>query len=155
MIRPGHDSTADGQRTIKANDCNTCHTILAQGKGEELSLLTPNGQKFKHPGDEVDGSCNDCHTGRDKKNKTSFSDLKPNCNANGKCHEDSLHNGTLGDSCLKCHTGGTWDAAKQSVSFEYDYPHGGRLSVTAKLAGAKLSGSIGDNAEFVAERTAE
>jgi len=51
--------------------------------------------------------------------------------------------------------GGTWDAAKQSVSFEYDYPHGGRLSVTAKLAGAKLSGSIGDNAEFVAERAAE
>lgn len=70
MIWPGcfrcHDEkhkTADGKRTIKASDCNTCHTILAQGRGEELDLLTPGGQKFKHPGDEVDGACNDCHTG--------------------------------------------------------------------------------------------
>jgi len=70
MIWPGcfrcHDgkhNTADGKRSIKASDCNTCHTILAQGKGDELNLLTPGGQKFKHPGDEVDGACNDCHTG--------------------------------------------------------------------------------------------
>lgn len=70
MIWPGcfrcHDEkhkTADGKRSIKASDCNTCHTILAQGKGDELNLLTPGGQKFKHPGDEVDGACNDCHTG--------------------------------------------------------------------------------------------
>jgi hypothetical protein len=28
-----------------------------------LEQLTPNGQKFKHPGDEVDGACNDCHSG--------------------------------------------------------------------------------------------
>jgi nitrate/TMAO reductase-like tetraheme cytochrome c subunit len=70
MIWPGcfrcHDgkhNTADGKRSVKASDCNTCHTILAQGKGDELNLLTPGGQKFKHPGDEVDGACNDCHTG--------------------------------------------------------------------------------------------
>jgi nitrate/TMAO reductase-like tetraheme cytochrome c subunit len=59
----GLHKTADAQRTIKANDCNACHTILTQGSGSELDLLTPNGQKFKHPGDEVDGACNDCHTG--------------------------------------------------------------------------------------------
>jgi nitrate/TMAO reductase-like tetraheme cytochrome c subunit len=59
----GLHKTPDGKRSIKANDCNACHTILTQGSGKELDLLTPNGQKFKHPGDEVDGSCNDCHTG--------------------------------------------------------------------------------------------
>ena len=59
----GQHKTADGKRTIKANDCNACHTILAQGSGAELDQLTPNGQKFKHPGDEVEGGCNDCHTG--------------------------------------------------------------------------------------------
>jgi nitrate/TMAO reductase-like tetraheme cytochrome c subunit len=59
----GQHKTADGKRTIKANDCNACHTILAQGNGAELEQLTPNGQKFKHPGDEVDGACNDCHSG--------------------------------------------------------------------------------------------
>lgn len=57
-----HKST-DGRYAINANDCNTCHTILSQGSGKDLDLLTPNGQKFKHPGDEVDGACNDCHTG--------------------------------------------------------------------------------------------
>jgi hypothetical protein len=59
----GMHKTADGRRAINANDCNTCHTILSQGSGKDLELLTPNGQKFKHPGDEVDGACNDCHTG--------------------------------------------------------------------------------------------
>ena len=59
----GLHKAADGKRTINANDCNTCHTILAQGSGAELNQLTPNGQKFKHPGDEVDGACNDCHMG--------------------------------------------------------------------------------------------
>lgn len=59
----GEHKTADGKRTIKANDCNACHTILAQGRGEELKMLSPDGQKFKHPGDPVDGGCNDCHTG--------------------------------------------------------------------------------------------
>jgi len=59
----GEHQTADGKRSIKANDCNACHTILTQGSGAELDQLTPKGQPFKHPGGEVDGACNDCHTG--------------------------------------------------------------------------------------------
>ena len=59
----GQHKTRDGQRSIKASDCNTCHTILAQGKGAELDQLSTKGQKFQPPGDEVDGGCNDCHTG--------------------------------------------------------------------------------------------
>jgi nitrate/TMAO reductase-like tetraheme cytochrome c subunit len=59
----GLHKTADGKGSIKANDCNSCHTILAQGSGAELDQLTPKGQKFKHPGDEVEGGCNDCHKG--------------------------------------------------------------------------------------------
>jgi nitrate/TMAO reductase-like tetraheme cytochrome c subunit len=59
----GLHKTPDGKRSIKANDCNACHTILAQGSGADLDQLTPKGQKFKHPGDEVEGGCNDCHTG--------------------------------------------------------------------------------------------
>ena len=59
----GQHKTADGKRLIKANDCKACHTILAQGSGADLDQLTPKGQEFKHPGDPVDGACNDCHTG--------------------------------------------------------------------------------------------
>jgi len=70
MIWPGcfrcHDGlhkTEDKKLTIKANDCNSCHTILAQGAGEELDKLAPAGQKFNHPGGDYDGSCIDCHNG--------------------------------------------------------------------------------------------
>lgn len=70
MIWPGcfrcHDGmhkTEDKKLTIKANDCNSCHTILAQGAGAELDLLAPAGQEFKHPGGDYDGSCTDCHNG--------------------------------------------------------------------------------------------
>jgi nitrate/TMAO reductase-like tetraheme cytochrome c subunit len=59
----GLHKTFDSKSSIKANDCNACHTILAQGNGKELETLSPAGIKFKHPGDEVDGACNDCHTG--------------------------------------------------------------------------------------------
>ena len=72
MIWPGcfrcHDGlhkTEDKKLTIKADDCNSCHTILAQGSGNELLQLTPGGQKFKHPSGDLDGdnTCIECHNG--------------------------------------------------------------------------------------------
>jgi hypothetical protein len=71
MIWPGcfrcHDGehkTEDKKRAI-VNDCNACHTILAQGAGKELNKLTPGGQTFEHPGGDLGGfsNCTDCHTG--------------------------------------------------------------------------------------------
>ncbi|MBI5395122.1 MAG: NapC/NirT family cytochrome c [Verrucomicrobia bacterium] len=60
----GQHKTADGKKTIKANDCNACHTILAQGSGAQLDQLTPRGQPFAHPGgDTGELKCHDCHTG--------------------------------------------------------------------------------------------
>lgn len=61
----GEHKTADGKRAIKANDCTTCHIILAQGTGPELLNLSAEGKKFIHPGDEIpDGYlCSDCHNG--------------------------------------------------------------------------------------------
>jgi hypothetical protein len=70
MIWPGcfrcHDGkhkSEDGLKAIKANDCNACHIILAQGSGDELLQLSSTGHKFKHPGGDYDLSCSDCHTG--------------------------------------------------------------------------------------------
>jgi nitrate/TMAO reductase-like tetraheme cytochrome c subunit len=61
----GKHESEDGKGTIKANDCNACHTILAQGQGAQLLQLSAVGQKFKHPEDLYDPSflCTDCHTG--------------------------------------------------------------------------------------------
>lgn len=60
----GQHKTPDGKGSIKANDCNACHIILAQGKGAQLEKLNPQGQAFEHPGgDYGDMKCNECHTG--------------------------------------------------------------------------------------------
>ncbi len=62
----GEHLASDGKRTIKANDCNACHIILAQGAGAELEQLNSKGQEFKHPGgDYGEMKCSDCHTGGD------------------------------------------------------------------------------------------
>jgi nitrate/TMAO reductase-like tetraheme cytochrome c subunit len=58
----GGMKTREGQ-AITA-DCNACHTILAQGKGEDLLKVAPKGLEFDHPGGDVSGSrCSECHTG--------------------------------------------------------------------------------------------
>ena len=56
--------TANGE-SVRASDCTSCHTIIAQGKGTELGELSASGQEFKHPGGEYDADlkCADCHNG--------------------------------------------------------------------------------------------
>lgn len=71
MIWPGcfrcHDAlhkAENSKRVIKADDCNNCHTILAQGTtAAELKQMTPGGQTFNHTGGDYDLTCADCHTG--------------------------------------------------------------------------------------------
>jgi hypothetical protein len=48
-----------------------------------------------------------------------------------------------------------FDAAAQTLRFEYDYPQAGRLPVSARLVGEKLVGRIGEKADFEAERVGE
>jgi len=54
-----------GKRISK--DCNTCHTILAQGPGKELAGYSSSGLEFQHPEDIGDEwkteRCDTCHTG--------------------------------------------------------------------------------------------
>lgn len=61
----GEHKSADGKLSIKANDCGTCHVILAQGKGEQLDNLNAKGHPFAHPGGDLDedAKCSECHTG--------------------------------------------------------------------------------------------
>jgi hypothetical protein len=52
-------------QAVPSSDCNSCHTILAQGKGAEFELLNAKGIEFKHPGGDLDPdlTCADCHNG--------------------------------------------------------------------------------------------
>lgn len=61
----GEHVSESGKRISK--DCDTCHTILAQGPGKELPEFTSSGLEFKHPEDIGDdwktARCDTCHTG--------------------------------------------------------------------------------------------
>ncbi len=60
----GLHKAADGKTRISASDCNSCHTILAQGSGEQLTQLNAKGHSFFHiDAINEDFSCNNCHTG--------------------------------------------------------------------------------------------
>jgi hypothetical protein len=56
--------TSGGEK-VRSSDCTSCHTILAQGKGEALERLVAKGMEFTHPGGELDPelTCADCHNG--------------------------------------------------------------------------------------------
>ncbi|MDQ3364807.1 MAG: hypothetical protein M3680_05200 [Myxococcota bacterium] len=112
-----HSEPSAPNGKYKNNQCLGCHLhpgdpTIRQGKDNKI-VDEIHGSKGSFPlvKSHKGVPCADCHTGRDKKGKTSFSGLKPNCNAAGQCHEDSLHKGTLGaDKCTSCHVSGTWDA---------------------------------------------
>jgi len=62
-----HDNEhrSDDGRTVSGSDCNSCHTILAQGAGAQMQMLSAQGLEFEHPGGPPppDLKCFDCHTG--------------------------------------------------------------------------------------------
>jgi len=39
-----------------------------------------------------------------------------------RCHEDSLHKGTLGDTCSRCHSPGMWEAVRFDHTEDTDWP---------------------------------
>jgi len=63
----GNHRSSDG--TVLSNDCDLCHSIVAQGKPGEISFAQDRtGLKFVHPGDDVGDAweampCYECHTG--------------------------------------------------------------------------------------------
>ncbi len=64
-----HNLVGDRTKGL-STECVTCHTILAQGAGADLSRVAPEGFPFKHPaGDVPDGMlCTGCHNGKNQDN---------------------------------------------------------------------------------------
>ena len=72
MTSPGCFRCHDGKHINEAgepirNDCNVCHTIIAQGKGTEVQSISSGGLEFEHPEDVGDAyetqRCDECHDG--------------------------------------------------------------------------------------------
>jgi len=60
----GNHVAEDGKKTIPADNCNSCHIILAQGSGDQLTQLKADGYDFHHiDSTYLDFSCTGCHTG--------------------------------------------------------------------------------------------
>lgn len=61
----GQHVSSDGK--VISHDCSACHTIIAQGSGEQLKTIAPTGLEFQHPVDIgdiwKDMNCAECHTG--------------------------------------------------------------------------------------------
>jgi len=61
----GKHKSADGK--VVSHDCNSCHTIIAQGSGDQLASISPQGLDFQHPTDIGDlwkeMNCAECHNG--------------------------------------------------------------------------------------------
>jgi hypothetical protein len=129
----------------KSSQCLQCHLnggrIETDTRPDNPIIKVAHGPNGRFPliKKHKDVVCTDCHTGRDAKNKTSFSNLSPNCNAAGQCHEDSLHQGTLGAKCVACHVSGTWDALK----FDHDLPF--PKDAKGKVASFPLKGEHKNN----------
>jgi hypothetical protein len=63
----GNHVSADG-KTI-SNECEDCHTIVAQGAGLKPESVSLEGLEFEHPGPKIPKKimCNLCHTGMPRK----------------------------------------------------------------------------------------
>ena len=61
----GMHKSRDGK--VITNDCNTCHTFLAQGSPDEVAKMPLSAQPFRHPVDVgmdvTEEKCTVCHTG--------------------------------------------------------------------------------------------
>jgi hypothetical protein len=103
-----HKSVHDNE--FKDKDCLRCHVdpgrIQIGGKAEEIY----HGPKSRFPlrKGHAKVKCIQCHVNEN------YVNTPIECAV--RCHEDSLHKGTLGDKCRNCHRGGEWEA----VRFNHD-----------------------------------
>jgi nitrate/TMAO reductase-like tetraheme cytochrome c subunit len=67
----GNHQVVGNAKRVLTQDCNTCHTILAQGGGGQLAQLNAQGATFRHPAADIAGlglQCADCHNGKNQEN---------------------------------------------------------------------------------------
>jgi hypothetical protein len=68
------------------------------------------GSRFPLVKEHAGVACDACHDQKGRDGKPTFKDTPMECGV--RCHEDSLHQGKLGDECTRCHSPGTWEATR-------------------------------------------
>jgi hypothetical protein len=102
------------------NECLTCHSEGGSKTLREDSLERFHGETSKFPlrNGHTGVQCQVCHA------NDVYKDTPAECGA--KCHQDSLHQGSLGNQCSRCHEPGQWPAVRFDHTADTKWPLAGK-----------------------------
>ncbi|HUJ58628.1 MAG TPA: hypothetical protein VLX92_09050 [Kofleriaceae bacterium] len=106
---------------FKNDQCLTCHQEGGSKKlRRETALETYHGESSKFPlrGGHATVQCQMCHI------NDVYQDTPRECGVS--CHEDSLHKGSLGQECSRCHEPGQWPAVRFDHATQTKWPLKGK-----------------------------
>lgn len=111
--------TAHGGK-FKNDQCLTCHEEGGSKTLRKDSLERFHGEKSKFPlrNGHANVQCQLCHI------NDVYQETPRECGVT--CHEDSLHKGSLGQVCSRCHEPGQWPAVRFDHTQETKYPLKGK-----------------------------
>ncbi|RMH39260.1 MAG: hypothetical protein D6689_17215, partial [Deltaproteobacteria bacterium] len=112
-----HANVHDREFTDK--DCLRCHKQPGVIQITAKAVDVYHGPKSRFPlrKGHKDVACIKCHINENYEN------TPMECGV--RCHEDSLHKGTLGDKCSRCHYEGEWPAVRFDHDEDTDWPLNG------------------------------
>jgi Cytochrome c7 and related cytochrome c len=105
---------------FKNQECLSCHQEGGSKKMSKDSLEIFHGEKSKFPLRNGHGGvqCQMCHV------NDIYQETSPECGTS--CHEDTLHRGSLGQECSRCHEPGQWPAVRFDHKADTKWPLEGK-----------------------------
>lgn len=109
-----HKDAHDGEFTD--DKCLECHKDPGQIELNKKSVDIYHGPKSRFPlvKKHKPVKCAQCHI------NDVYKETPMECGV--RCHEDSLHKGSLGDKCSRCHTPGEWPARRFDHTDDTEWP---------------------------------
>ncbi len=122
-----HQHTNAHNRQFSDKQCLTCHKMPGKIAQTRKSKNLYHGRKSRFPlvRGHAKVSCEKCH-------KSGYKNTSMQCG--DACHEDSLHRGSLGSDCLRCHTPGRWRATRFDHTEDTDWPLQGLHKTVSQCA---------------------
>ncbi len=123
-----HKHTNVHNKEFADADCKGCHKDAGVIEATPTARNNFHGPKSVFPLvlGHAKVPCEKCHKDNEWK-------IPAECGQ--KCHQDSLHKGTLGDKCSRCHSGGTWEGTRFDHAKDSDWPLLGNHKTTATCEG--------------------
>ncbi|HKE17147.1 MAG TPA: hypothetical protein VKB80_19875 [Kofleriaceae bacterium] len=109
-----HENVHD--RKFSDAECLSCHRASGVMRANQDARERFHGPRSRFPLALAHArvACDGCHQ------QDRWKGLSRECGP--ACHADTLHRGTLGADCARCHTGGTWDATGFSHDRDSSFP---------------------------------